>query len=171
LQAINMSGAAITAANIVEKCFDGYTVTRRLGKGAPTDIVMSYNNFGLVMKVIEASKGAYNVKPGSAKATQYGWTEIEISSVTNQTLKFIGVQEADDDVIMYLDWRGFKFFSNGFFRKRKSPDGREYFEVRAGTGFQYIIDVCLFGDLVLNRPSYQGIIYGISITYPSASAL
>ena len=171
LQAINMNGAAITAANIVEKCFDAYTITRRLGKGAPTDIIMSYNNFGLVMKVVEASKGAYNVKAGSSKATQYGWTEIEVSSVTNQTLKFIGVQEADDDVIMFIDWRGLKFYSNGFFRKRKSPDGIEYFEVRAQTGFQYIIDVCLFGDLVVNRPSYMGIIYGVSITYPTPSAL
>lgn len=171
LQAVNMNGAGITNANVVEKCFDGYTVTRRLGKGNPTDIVMSYNNFGLVMKVIEASKGAFNVKPGSTKATQYGWTEIEISSVTNQSLKFVGVQEMDDDIIMYLDWRGIKFYSNGFFRKRKSPDGIEYFEVRATTGFQYIIDVCLFGDLVVNRPSYMGIIYGISLTYPTPTTL
>lgn len=165
LQAINISGALVTAANIVEKLFDGYTTTRRLGKGNPTDIVMSYNNLGLVLKVVEASKGAYNVKQGSQKASQYGWTEISIGSVTNQDLKFVGVQEMDDDIVMYLDWRALKFYSNGFFRKRKSPDGIEYFEVRAQTGFQYIIDVCLFGDLVVNRPSYCGIMYGISISY------
>lgn len=163
LQAINIDGAAITAANIVEKCFNGYTVTRRLGKGNPTDIVMSYNNLGLVLQVIEASKGAFNVKPGSQKASQYGWTEIEIGSVTNQELKFVGVQEMDDDIIMFIDWRGLKFYSNGFFRKRKSPDGIEYFEVRSQYGFQYIVDVCLFGDLVVHRPSYMGIIYGVAI--------
>ena len=171
LQAINMNGAAITAANIVEKCFDAYTVTRRLGKGNPTDIVMSYNNFGLIMKVIEASKGAFNVVPNSKKTSQYGWTEIMIGSVTNVELKFVGVQEMDDDIIMYLDWRGIKFFSNGFFRKRKSPDGIEYFEVRAQTGYQYIVDICLFGDIVVNRPSYMGIIYGIALTYPTPGTL
>ena len=165
LQAINISGAQVTAANIVEKIFNGYTTTRRLGKGNPTDIVMSYNNLGLVLAVVEASKGAYNVKPGSQKAVQYGWTEISIGSVTNQELKFVGVQEMDDDIVIYMDWRGLKFYSNGFFRKRKSPDGIEYFEVRAQTGFQYIIDVCLFGDLVVHRPSYMGIMYGISISY------
>lgn len=163
LQAINIDGSAITAANIVEKCFDAYTTTRRLGKGNPTDIVMSYQNLGYVIKVVEASKGAYNVATGSKKASQYGWTEILIGSVTNQELKFVGVQEMDDDIIMFIDWRGLKFYSNGFFRKRKSPDGIEYFEVRATTGFQYIVDICLFGDLVVHRPSYMGIIFGVSI--------
>lgn len=163
LQAVNIDGSGVTAANIVEKLFHGFTLTRILGKGNPTDIVMSYANLGFVMAVVEASKGAYNVKPGSQKASQYGWTEIEIGSVTSQSLKFVGVQEMDDDIIMYIDWRGLKFYSNGFFRKRKSPDGIEYFEVRATSGFQYIVDVCLFGDLVVHRPSYQGIMYGVSI--------
>ncbi len=166
LQAVNIDGSLVTAANIVEKLFHGYTQTRLFGKGNPTDIVMSYANLGYVLAVVEASKGAYNVKPGSQKASQYGWTEIEIGSVTNQSLKFVGVQEMDDDIIMYIDWRGLKFYSNGFFKKRKSPDGIEYFEVRATTGFQYIIDVCLFGDLVVHRPSYQGIMYSVSITAP-----
>lgn len=162
-QAINISGADLTAANIVEKCFNAYTVTRKLGKGNPTDIVMSYTNLGYVMAVVEASKGAFNVAVGSKKASQYGWTEIMIGSVTNQELKFVGVQEMDDDIIMFIDWRGLKFYSNGFFRKRKSPDGIEYFEVRATTGYTYIIDICLFGDLVVHRPSYMGILYGVAI--------
>lgn len=162
-QAINIDGSSITKANIVQKCFDAFTTTRRLGKGNPTDIVMSYTNLGYVMAVVEASKGAYNVAVGSKKASQYGWTEITIGSVTNQELKFVGVQEMDDDIIMFIDWRGLKFYSNGFFRKRKSPDGIEYFEIRAQSGFQYIVDICLFGDLVVHRPSYMGIIYGIAI--------
>lgn len=167
LQAINIDGSGVTASNIVAKIFNGYTVTRKLGKGAPTDVIMSYTNMGYVMAVIEASKGAYNVVPNSQKATQYGWTEIMVGSVTNQSLKLVGVQEMDDDIIMYLDFRGLKFYSNGFFRKRKSPDGIEYFEVRAQSGFQYIVDVCLFGDLVVDRPSYMGIMYGIAITPPA----
>jgi hypothetical protein len=162
-QSINVQGNDITAANIVEKCFDAYTVTRRFGKGSPTDIMMSLRNLGFVMKVVEASKGAYNVSSGSKKASQYGWTEITVGSVTNQELKFIGIQEMDEDIIIFMDWRSLTFYSNGFFRKRKSPDGIEYFEIRAQTGFQYIVDICLFGELVLKRPSYCGILFGISI--------
>ena len=163
LQAINVPGTDITASNILEKIFNAFTQTRRLGKGNPTDILMSYKNWGYVIAVVEASKGAYNVKPGSAKASQYGWDEIEIGSVTSQALKIVAIQEMADDIIYLMDWKALKFYSNGFFRKRKSPDGIEYFEVRAQTGFQYLVDVCLFGDLVLQRPSYCGVIYGISI--------
>jgi hypothetical protein len=161
-QAININGASVTATNLVEKIFDGFTQTRLFGKGAPTDILMSYKNLGSVLKIVEASKGAFNVIPESKKASQYGWTEIMIGSVTSQPLKFVGIQEMDNDIIIFMDWRAAKFYSNGFFRKRKSPDGIEYFEVRATTGFQYIVDVCLFGELVLQRPSYCGIMYGIN---------
>lgn len=166
LQAINISGSTATADNLVKMCFDAYTRTRRLGKGRPNEIIMSLQNLGFVMAIVEASKGAYNVVPESKKASQYGWTEIAIGSVTNQALKFIGVQEMDDDYVMFIDWRGWKFYSNGFFRKRKSPDGIEYFEIRNQSGFQYIIDISLFGDIVCLRPSYQGIMYGINIAAP-----
>lgn len=161
-QAINVSGAAITASNIMGQIFDALTTVRQLGKGNPSDAVMSYKNLASCIKAIENSKGAFNVVPGSQRATQYGWTEIEVGSVTKGSFKLVGVQEADDDVIMLIDWRALKFHSNGFFQKRKSPDGTEYFEVRNQSGYQYIVDVCLFGELVVNRPSYCGIIYGIT---------
>lgn len=162
LQAINVSGADITAANIIAKIFDAMTTIRQRGKGNPADVVMSYKNFASCIKAIELSKGAFNVSPGSNKASQYGWTEIEVGSVTKGGVKLIGVQEMDDDVIMFIDWRALKFHSNGFFQKRKSPDGNEYFEVRATTGYQYFIDICLFGDLSVIRPSYCGILHTIS---------
>jgi hypothetical protein len=163
LQAINVDGSGATAATLLRDIFDALTTIRQLGKGNPSDVVMSYKNFGAAIKVIEASKGAFNVSPGSQKASQYGWTEIEVGSVTKGGLKLVAVQEMDDDVIFFIDWRALKFHSNGFFQKRKSPDGTEYFEVRATTGYQYLIDVCLFGDLVVIRPSYCGVMYGVSI--------
>lgn len=161
LQAINVLGSGVNAANLMEQVFDALTQIRSFGKGNPTDVVMSYKNLGSAMKIIENSKGAYNVQVG-AKANQYGWTEITVGSVAKGSLKLVGVQECDDDVIMFLDWRALKFYSNGFFRKRKSPDGIEYFEQRATTGYSYIVDICLFGDLVVLRPSYCGIMYSIS---------
>ena len=162
LQAINISGSDISAANIMQKIFDASTTIRQRGRGNPSDVIMSYKNFASCIKVIESSKGAFNVMPGSQKASQFGWTELEVGSVAKGGLKLVAVQEADDDVIMFIDWRALKFHSNGFFRKRKSPDGIEYFEVRNTSGYQYIIDVCLFGDLVVNRPSYCGILHSIS---------
>lgn len=162
LQAINVDGSDITATNIMEKLFDGLITVRQLGKGNPSDFVMSYKNLGSCMKVIENSKGAYNVVPNSTRASQFGWTEIQVGSVTKGAISIVGVQEADDDVIMLIDWRALTFYSNGFFRKRMSPDGIEYFEVRNTSGYQYIVDMCLFGELVVQRPSYCGIIFGIN---------
>jgi len=162
LQAINILGDDITEVNIVQKCFDALTNIRQKGKGRPTDIAMSYKNFGAVLKAIEASKGSFNVVPESKKASQFGWEEIVIGSVTGGQLKFVGIQEADDDVIYYIDWRGLKFYSNGLFQKRRSPDGNQYFEIRNTTGYAYVVDVSLFGELVVDRPSTMGIIHSIS---------
>lgn len=162
LQAINVDGSDITAANILSKIFDAMTTIRQRGKGNPSTVIMSYKNWGSAIKVVESSKGSFNVSPGSQKASQYGWSEIEVGSVTKGGLKLVGVQEADDDIIMFVDWRALTFHSNGFFQKRKSPEGNEFFEKRATTGYSYIVDICLFGDLVVKRPSYCGILYGIS---------
>lgn len=165
-QAIYIDGSGVNAANIIEKLFHGYTRTRILGGGAPTDILVSLRNLSLIMAVIEASKGAFNVVPGSQKASQYGWTEVMIGSVTNMALKFVGIREMDDDIAMFIDWAAMKFYTNGFVQRRKSPDGLEYYEERNTTGYVYIIDHCLFGDLVVYQPSWCGIMGGIAIAYP-----
>lgn len=162
LQAINVDGSGVTAANIMEKIFDALTTIRQFGKGNPNTVIMSYANLASCIKAVEASKGSFNVSPGSQKASQYGWTELEVGSVTKGGVMLVGVQEADDDVIMLVDWRALKFHSNGFFQKRRSPEGKEFFEVRATTGYQYIVDMCLFGEMVVIRPSYCGIIHSIS---------
>lgn len=167
-QAIYRTGSAITATNFVKQAFSGFTHTRRYGKGRPTDIIMSYNNLSVVMAIVEASKGAYNVVANSYKASQYGFTEVKIGSVTSQTLKFVGIQEMGDDWIAFIDWRALKFYSNGMFRKHKSPDGIEYFTTRSVSGYQYIVDIALFGDIVLERPSYCGVMGDISINYVTA---
>lgn len=162
LQSINVDGASITAANILSKIFDAFVRIRQLGKGNPNEVLMSYKHFGSVLKALESSKGAFNVEPGSQKTSVYGWTEVTIGSVAKGALKIVAIQELDDDVIMFIDWRALKFHTNGFFKKRIAPDGKHYFEQRATTGYTYLVDMCLFGDMVLSRPSYCGILYGIS---------
>jgi hypothetical protein len=171
LQAFQYSGASITntltagSTNLMTNLFRAYTENRRIGKGRPFNQLMSLRNFGLCLQIVEASKGAFNVVPGSRSTSQYGWDEVSIGSVTGEILKLVGIQEMDDDYIVQLDWRAIKFHSNGFFRKNKSPDGNEYYVERATDGYQYLVDICLFGDLVLSRPSYCGIIYNMAINY------
>ena len=164
LQAVNIDGSAITASNILDQLFDAYTEVRRKAKGMADRFVMSYKNFGSVLKLLQNQgnlQGQYQLAEGSRKASVYGWDEIMITSVKG-TLKIVGIQEWDDDTIAILDMNSMVFRSNGFFKKRKNPEGHEYFEVRNQTGYQYIIDTCLFGELEINKPGHNGIIYGIS---------
>jgi hypothetical protein len=162
LQCPNISGADVTATNILDKIFDAYTQRMILGKGGKApEVVMSFKHFGSVLKLIQSSVGTFNIVANSRKINMYGWQEIEVGSVGGQILKLVGVQEAGDAEILFLDWDSITFYSNGMFRRRKAPDGKEYFESRATTGYSYILDHCLFGDLVCTAPWKNAILHSI----------
>jgi hypothetical protein len=160
LQATNISGSGVTAANLLERLFDGYTAVRSKAKGNANTIVMSFKHLGSIMKLIETQKGPYAVTK-QPSASIYGWTEIEITSVKG-SLKLVGLVEMDDDVIMYLDMKAMTFRTRGGFKKRKSPEGKEFFEVRAVDGFKYVVDMCLFGQLEVSAPGQCAIMHSIS---------
>ncbi len=159
LQAVQVSGATISATNILDKLFDAWTSVRQIGKGNPTEILLSFKHFGSVLKAIEDYKGAYHTD--GAKPQLYGWTEITITGVKG-TLKIVAIQEMPDDIIFIMDWRGVKFHTNRYFKKRIAPDGKQYYEVRATTGYKYIVDICLYGEMAVSRPSHSGVIHSIS---------
>jgi hypothetical protein len=161
LQAVNINGSTVSSTNILDKVFDGWTTVKKKAKGSAKEIVCALKHFGSIMKLIEAQKGGFKVSEGSRKASIYGWEEVEITSVTGDRLKIVGVTEMDEDVIFYLDWSGIVFRSNGFFRKRTAPDGKQYYETRTTTGYAYILDISLFGELEVNKPGAMGIMHSI----------
>jgi hypothetical protein len=161
LQAINVDGSSVTAANILSKIFDAYVTVRRLGGGKPFKVVMSYKNYGSVLKALETQKGAFNVIPNAKKVEAYAYDAIMVGGFAG-TLELNAVQEMDDDKIMFLDMSVIKFYTNGGIRRRRAPDGKEFFEVRATSGFSYIVDHCLFGEFVVQHPKKCGIMYGIN---------
>jgi len=165
LQAVNVDGSSISATNILEKLFDAYTTVRQKAKGGKADtFLMSYKNGGSAMKAVEnKTNGAANwqISDQGRNVSMYGWDEIVITSVKGN-LKIVMIQEWDDDVIAIVNMKTMTFRSNGFFQKRKAPDGKEYFEVRNTTGYQYLLDICLFGELEFTKPGENGIIHSIS---------
>ena len=58
---------------------------------------------------------------------------------------------------MIVDWRGISSTATAF-QKRKGPNGTEYFEVRETSGYRTSSTSASFGELVVQRPSYCGII-------------
>lgn len=159
-QSINIDGSTITSTNILSKLFEAQTTVRNKGKGNPDTLVMSYRHLGYILAALEASKGAYR-QADDMKASLYGWTEVVIVGVKG-SLRVVAIQEMDNDYIVVLDKSAVKLYSNGFIKKRVSPDGDLYHVIRNTTGYQYIVDVCFFGDMVLERPSRCGIVYGIT---------
>lgn len=163
LQAVNIPGSSISATNILEKIFDAFTEINNRARGSMiTDALMSNKHLGSIKKLIEQTKSPFKVTPGSSKTNIYGWEEIEVTSVANKKIKLVGIQELDDTEIMLMDWRSLTFRSNGMFKKRKGPNGLEYFEVRETDGYVYLLDVCLYGELEFRKPGSCGIIYGIN---------
>lgn len=162
LQCVQVDGSAISATNILAKIFDAYTRRQILGKGgALPEVLMSYKHFGSVLKVIETQKGGFNIVPNSRSVSQYGYDVVEIGSVSGTSLKMVGIQELDNDVIMLLDWSTIKIYSNGMFKRRTAPDGKQYFEIRATTGYSYVLDHCFFGDVACISPWKNAIICNI----------
>lgn len=160
LQAVNVSGAGWSASDLLGKLFDTYTLVRQKAKGNANTIVMSFKHLGSIMKSLEAQKGPFVVTK-QPSASLYGWTEIEITTVKG-TLKCVGILEMSDDAIMFLDLKSMCFRTRGGFRKRKAPDGKEFYEVRGTSGYQYIVDMCLFGELEVSAPGHNAIIYGLN---------
>jgi len=161
LQSIAYDGSSMTAVNVLEVIFDAWTNTQTLGKGAATDVVMSFKHLGSVMKALEAGSGGF--RHVDTKVSAFGYTEITVFGVEGN-LKMVGVREMDDDIMYVMDWSAIKLHSNQFFEKHIDPDGKQYYTKRTTTGYQYISDIRFFGELVLNAPCRCGVIYGIS--YP-----
>jgi hypothetical protein len=163
LQATNIDGSGVSSSNILDKLFDGYTEVRRKAKGNANTVLMSFKHLGSIMKLVETQKGPFSVTK-QPSASLYGWTELQITSVKG-VLTIVGIAEMDDDVIMYLDLKSMVFRTRGGFRKRKSPEGKEYFEVRGTDGFKYVVDMCLFGQLEVNAPGHNAIMHSIDYDY------
>lgn len=163
LQSINVDGSSITASNILSEIFDAYVDVRIKARGNANDVLMSFKNLASAMKAVELQKGAFKVSEGSRKASQYGWTEITVLDIgSGRELKFVGIQEMADDLIFFIDWAALTFRSNGMFRKRTAPDGKQYYETRTTDGYAYILDVSLYGELEVKQPNKCAVIHSIS---------
>lgn len=167
LQSVNVSGASITATNILDKLFDTWTTLKIKAKAANPEVcVMSFKHLGSVLKIIEngivSSGGSiHRVVAKPPKITKYGWTEVEIMGVKGG-FKLVGIQEMDDDIIVFLDMSAMTFRTNGYFMKKKSPEGLEYYRVRGTSGYKLICDIALFGEQEVRKPATCAIVHTIS---------
>jgi len=170
LQAVQIDGSTVSATNILQKIFDGAARRQQIGRASGSmEVIVSYKHMGSILAILEVGggafgnpyKGAYNVVPGSRKVSAYGYQTVEIGSPNGDMLKIVGILDMDNDWIWYADWDSCKFFSNGGLQRRTAPDGKQFYEKRATSGFVYILDHVLIGDVAVLAPWKHAIMFNI----------
>ena len=168
LQCINQDGSAFTKANILDSLLDFWVKMRNQGAGAGREILVSYTVGAAILKAVENTnnasyRGNFDMDKKGKVAQIFGWDEIWIHTIRG-SFKVVMLQEWDTDKIVFWDPNTCKFASNGMFQKRKSPDGTEFFEIRNTSGYQYICDISLFGEFIVQKPKGNGIIHSVDAT-------
>lgn len=161
LQPAAISGSAYSSSNILDKLFDHVSENQIVNGSDADEVWVSGRKFTAILKLLEGEKKAYNVVPGSNKVSKFGWREVQIGSMSGSMITIVCVPEMDNDMIMVINPKDFKFASNGFVRQVVSPDGLKYTTVRATTGHKYLVDFEIFGELVCLRPAKQMFIYDV----------
>lgn len=159
-QAHNFDMSGATAENLLEKLYEAMLEIKRVGRGNPADILLSYTNFGYAVKNLELSD---RFKAMDDKKL-YGFDGISILGPTGQRIRLVPEPEMDNDVILFWDrssveLAGTKFFENETMNKMGQP----FYVDRATTGYVYIQDIKFYGNLIWQRIEKSGIGYGLSI--------
>lgn len=157
LQAQNFSGAAITSANILDVVNDFFYSVKALGKGDATEVLMSYKNFKNCANGLQDQR---RFMVGDKKGG-FGYNSINLMGPEND-FAITAIRDVADDVMYIVDWNVLQFHGDQFFERKRHLNGEEFFLERATTGYSYIQDIKLTGDLVCVAPSYNGIVYGIN---------
>lgn len=157
LQSQNFDGSGITEATVLEEVYDAFLETERIGKGQPTEVIMSYKHFGSCVKSLEVAR---QFTKGDSSAG-FGFRSLDLIGPAG-SMTITALREFDNDCIAIVDWKALKLAGSHFFDRKRHGGNEEYYMTRATTGYVYIVDVRLFGNLIVQNPSYCGIIYGIS---------
>jgi len=167
LQSLNrVVTGATSAQDMLGHLFDMIALNKRMNKTAIVkEVVMSNVVLAKIVKSIELNEmiGATGQKRFTSSDTKYnafGWTEVTVSAL-GQSVKFVGINELNDDYMIGIDFTSMDLLTNGMFERRKSPSGNEFYEERSETGFTYIVDIRFFGELVVSQP-YKNFIIDIS---------
>jgi hypothetical protein len=157
LQAQQFSGSGFTSATIMNDIYDVFFDTMSLGKGKPTDVICSLgDHFKWICKKLEDSRAFVTAD----KSAGYGWRSVKVLGPDGE-MNIVGVRDMAADKMFVVDWDAMKFHGNNFFERKRHVNGDEFYMTRATTGYDYIVDIKFFGDLIVNKPSHCGVVYGI----------
>lgn len=157
LQSLNFNGASITAANILDVVNDFFFDVKALGKGNTTEILMSWKNWKNCAQSLQSQK---RFMQGERKGGN-GYNSLSLMGPENDFM-ITAVREIADDTMFILDWDVIQFHGDQFFERKRHLNGEEYFLERATSGYSYLQDIKLVGDIICVAPSYCGIVHSIN---------
>lgn len=151
------AGNLITAhTDILAQIFNALAKARQR-KANPTTFLMSYKHFSACLTALEYGGGSSSTQGSGAfknvtdKVDYAGFSEISVGSLMG-SVKLVAINEMTDKVILGIDEKKLDFHTNKGFMIQESPDGLKFYSVRNTTGYQYIIDICFYGDFVYSQP-------------------
>lgn len=159
-QAHNQDLSGATSETLLEELFKAWVMTSRIGRGMPTEILLSFDNYHHIVNSLETNT---RFRVSDMKA-DHGFSSVKITG-PDGALRITALREMDNDIAPIVDWNSMRLAGMRFFEPVKSPkSGDPVYEVRAASGYQYIMDVKFYGNLIFYHPSYNGIGHSISIS-------
>jgi hypothetical protein len=155
LQAKRKDGSAFTASTILKDLLKEFYQVKKLGRGNQTEIWVSLGVFANAAANLETAR-QFMVKD---KAAGYGFNSITLVGNEGE-IKLVGLKNAEDSVAHFVDWSGLKFAGLPIKKKMYGEAGQEYFTVRNTTGIQFVSDIALRGDFVI-EPQKMAIVHSI----------
>ena len=126
------------------------------------DAVMSLRWFGVLQKYFLGVRGDYFKKVSGSTINFLDVDMMYINGPDGTMLRVVGVKSMRDDLVYFLGDDTLRFSSLNFIKVYESPDGNKWTVDRNDeTGFQWICDYSIYGDLILKRPAGAAVLYNL----------
>ena len=126
------------------------------------DAVMSLRWFGVLQKYFLGVRGDYFKKVSGSTINFLDVDMMYINGPDGTMLRVVGVKSMRDDLVYFLGDDTLRFSSLNFIKVYESPDGNKWTVDRQDeTGFQWICDYSIYGDLILKRPAGAAVLYNL----------
>ena len=156
LQAQQYDGSDIDETTIMDELCDAFNQVEELSSGSPTEILMSFKHFNTISKL-----NRDNIRfTASDKKIGIGFKSVQLDGIEGN-MRITALRDMDDDKMFIMDWSALKFAGKHFFKKM-DYNGKMFYQTRAEAGVTNIVDIKLYGDLVVTAPCNLGVIFGIS---------
>ncbi len=149
LQAQLINASSWTSSTIMSDIYDMYFDIKEQDSVEKAELLCNYNLFKTIVKAAEKSKQFSN---GETKVG-IGYSSVEIIGPEgNMTITaihgLIGMNKA-----FIIDWDAFIFAGDELFEQVKDMDANLYTKYRKKTGFEYVTDYQLSGNLICTKAS------------------